>query len=412
MQRAMNGGTADATYIIQKDIAERLQDRGHALTIVAPDELNEVVCTQDPAEPAFVPRTWSASRWFDTTSKVSWHLQDGLGIPYLNVFSNYRRYDACLQCLPGHDLVYERNGLYNAGVAMACKQLDLPYVLFVEADEILEHDYMGKPITGLLRRRAKNIFRNNLHAADSVICVSGQLKNHLVSNWDVPVEKVVVFANAVDIERFRPYPETRAETRAALKVGENPLIIFVGSFYEWHDVSTLLDAFAQVSESHPEARLVLVGDGEQRQNMEQHVDDLGIRHVVQFTGLVARERIPRLMSTADIAAAPYPKLDHELWLSPLKLYEYMASGTVVVASEGGQIKEVIKDGRNGLLVAPGDVAAMSAALSGLIGNPELRAQLGQQARADVEQKNSWDDYILRLERFFSAVIAGQPIAQN
>jgi glycosyltransferase involved in cell wall biosynthesis len=410
MQQALLGGPADATYIIQKGVVEGLLARGHAITNISPSGLNDLVCTPDPQKSVMASGTWSTSGWFHLASKITWRLQDGLKIPYLNVFSNFRRYDACVQCLPGHDIVYERNGIYNAGVALACKQLKLPYVLFVEADEILEHDYMGKPLTGLLRWRAKRIFYNNLHTADCIICVSDQLKKHLISNWDVPSERIITFPNAVDTERFRPYTETRIETRASLDLDNNPLIIFVGNFYEWHDVTTLLDSFAQVLVTYPEARLILVGDGEQRAKMEQHVDVLGIRQAVQFTGFVSHTEIPHLMSTADIAVAPYPRLDHELWLSPLKLYEYMASGTVVVASEGGQIMDVIENGRNGLLVPPEDPLALADALKKLIDDPVLRSQLGKQAREDAVQKHSWQQYLTRLERLFAALVSRKPIS--
>lgn len=401
MQRALCGGAADATYIIQKDVAEGLQSAGHALTFVSPDGLYETVCTQDFLEPAVVPRTWSDSWWFEGASRGSWRMQQMLGVPYLNVFANYRRYDAGLQCLAGHDVVYERNGLFNGGVARACKRLGLPFVLFVEADEILEHDVMGKPLTGLLRWHTGRVFRGNLHAADAVICVSEPLKNHLVSKWDVPAEQVVVLPNAVDVETFRPDHGRAACTHAA------PVIMFVGSFYEWHDVATLLDSFAQVLGTYPDARLVLVGDGESRPAMEQRVDDLGIRPSVAFTGLVARSEIPGLMRTADIGVAPYPNLDHEMWLSPLKLYEYMASGTVIVASAVGQITDVMEHGRNGLLVPPEDVDALAEALCRLIAQPDLRDQLSKQVRADAVQHHSWRQYLARLEHVFRAVIAGE-----
>ncbi|MBE2224177.1 MAG: glycosyltransferase family 4 protein, partial [Anaerolineae bacterium] len=245
----------------------------------------------------------------------------------------------------------------------------------------------------------------NLHTADTIICVSDQLKNHLVSNWNVPAEKIVVFPNAVDTERFRPFPEKRDETRASLNVGEVPLIIFVGNFYEWHDIATLLDAFAQVIDTYPDVRLVLVGDGEQRPLMEQRVDQLGIRHAVQFTGYVLRTEIPALMSAADIAVAPYPQLDHELWLSPLKLYEYMASGTPVIASRTGQIMEVIEDGHNGLLVSPEDPTALAAALMRLLDDAELYAQLSQHVREDAVRKHSWQEYLNRLENLFQSVVS-------
>lgn len=268
---------------------------------------------------------------------------------------------------------------------------------------------MGKPITGLLRWRAGEAIRYNLNAADCIICVSEPLKIHLTTNWGVPAEKIVVFPNVADVERFRPDPEVRAKVRASLGVDTNPLIIFVGNFYQWHDVATLLYAFAQALVAHPDARLVLVGDGAQRQVMWQRAADLGLSHAVQFTGLVAHAEVPRFMAAADIAVVPYPPMKQELWLSPLKLFEYMASGTAVIASRTGQIVDVVQDGRNGLLVPPGDASAMGIALQRLIDDSALRARLGRQAREDAVRKHSWENYISHLERLFAAVIADQPV---
>ncbi|GAB4544492.1 MAG: hypothetical protein Kow0063_38190 [Anaerolineae bacterium] len=409
LRQVAGAGLPEAAYIQQGCIAAGLQARGHDLTFVAPQGLDQVVCTKDPERLRVVPRTWSASRWFDLASRVSWRVQQWLRVPYLNVFSNYRRFDACLQCLPGHDLVYERNSLFSAGVAMACQRLKLPYVVFFDADQILELDFMGKPITGLLRWRASQLLRYNLKAADCVICVSDPARLHLMSTWGVPAEKIAVFPNGVDVQRFRPRPEASAEVRASLGVDSHPLVVFVGSFYHWHDVATLLDAFSLVLEAHPEARLVLVGDGSQRETMMKRAADIGLGDTVQFTGLVGHEEVPRLMAAADVAVAPYPAMERDLWLSPMKLFEYMASGVAVVASHVGQLADVIQDGGNGLLVPPGDAPAMAAALKRLLNDPALRLRLGQQARQDAVEKHSWAHYVSRLERVYAAVIAGQPV---
>lgn len=409
LQQVMRGEPGDAAYIQQGYIARGLRERGHSLSYVAPRNLKEMVCTSDLQRPSLAPQTWSASAWFDLVSKGVWWIQRWLGVPYLNVFSNYRFLDACLQCLPGHDVVHERNGLYNVGVAMACRRLKLPYVLFFDADQIAEHDFMGKPITGLLRWRASRLLRYNLKAADCVICVSEPARAHLMTTWNVPVEKIVVFPNGVDVQRFRPDPEARRQVRAALGMNDDPLAIFVGSFYQWHDVPTLLDAFARLSATHPDARLVLVGDGATRQAMEQHAVALGIGHAVRFMGLVPHAEVPRLVTAADVAIAPYPPMQHDLWLSPMKLFEYMASGMAIIASGVGQLAKVIQDGHNGLLVPPGDAAAMTAALQRLIGDAALRTQLGQQARQDAVREYSWEQYVSRLERLYAAVIACQPI---
>lgn len=401
----------DASYIQQEYIAARLRANGHSLTFVAQRNSYETVCSNDQNQPRVVPLTWSGSLWFDIVSKLSWQAQRLIGVPYLNLFSNYRLFDACLQCLPGHDLVYERNGLYKAGVAMACKRLRLPYILFFDADEILEYDYMGKPITGILRWRAKELIRYNQKVADCIICVSEPAKNHLITAWRVPPEKIVVFPNGVDVQRFQPDFEARLLARASLGIDVNPLIVFVGNFYKWHDVTTLLDAFAHVLVTYPSARLLLVGDGSERFRMMQHAVDIGISSAVKFPGLVPHSEVPHLLCAADIAVAPYPTSMDNFWLSPMKLFEYMASSSAIIASAVGQQTEVIQDGINGLLVPPGDVSAMIVALRKLIDDPALRLRLGQQAREDAIRKHSWDHYNSRLERLCAAVIAGHHFDQ-
>jgi glycosyltransferase involved in cell wall biosynthesis len=104
-------------------------------------------------------------------------------------------------------------------------------------------------------------------------------------------------------------------------------------------------------------------------------------------------------------------MTHELWLSPLKLFEYMATGAAVVASGVGQVADVLQDGSNGLLVPPGDASAMAAAVRRLIDDAPLRSRLGRQAREDAVRKHSWEQYLSRLERLYQAVIASQPVSQ-
>jgi glycosyltransferase involved in cell wall biosynthesis len=268
---------------------------------------------------------------------------------------------------------------------------------------------MGKPITGLLRWRARQILAYNLATARCIVCVSEPARQQLVTNWKVPHAKTVVFPNGVDVDRFCPLPDARREVRATLSLGDGIVFLFVGNFYKWHDVKTLLDAFATVHSRVPNAMLLLVGDGPQKVAMEQRAVELGIGAVVRFTGLVAHREVPRLIAAADVAVAPYPAAEGGLWLSPMKLFEYMASGTATIASAVGQLVDVIDDGRNGLLVPAGDVVGLAGAMQRLAEDRDLRVQLGAQARQDAVRKHSWSQYMIRLERIFLAVRTGSSI---
>ena len=395
--KVMNGEAVDATFIIQTYIAKGLRDRGHQLTVLGAYTPDDALYAGEleSLEPAHF--TWSSSRWFVLANKVVWRIQRLLGIPYLNVFSNLRLMDACMQYFPGKDLVYERNSMHKFGVAMACKRLGMPYILYVEADDILEHDIMKKPIKGLQRLQVGLSMKYNLQAADKVICVSEPLKAHLIKQWKVAAKKIEVFPNVADIRRFHPEAGGSHTVRHSLGIGQAPLIIFVGNFYEWHDVATLLRAFSNLLDTSPHARLLLVGDGEKRHSMAQLASELGIDHAVTFTGMVAHADVPQYMAAADIAVVPYPSLNQEIWLSPLKLFEYMATGNAIIASDVGQLHEWIMEEQNGLLVPPGDVPALAMSLKRLVDDPALRLRLGQKAREEAVKRHSWDRYLSDLE---------------
>jgi glycosyltransferase involved in cell wall biosynthesis len=403
MQMVKRGEIADATYIIQNYIAKGLKARDHSIMFFGSYPPAPVVVTQDLEDITAAARTWSSTPVFNVASALVWRCQRILGVPYLNVFADVRILDAGLRCFPQYDLVYERNGLYRSGVARACKRLGIPYMLYCEADDIFEHDVMGKPIEGLLRWRARRTAKYNLAAADCVVCVSEQLRARLSSQWGVPAERIIVLPNAADVNQFKPDPALRQRVRGALGIEKGPLIVFVGNFYLWHDVTTLLGAFAEVLKGYPDARLLLVGDGAQRAAMMDQAKMRGIAGAVMFKGMVAHSEVPGFLSAADIAVVPYPVLEQDVWLSPLKLFEYMASGIAIVATGVGQVTEIVTDGETGLIVPPGDSASMARAVMRLLDDEELRLHCGDMARKRALERHSWDLYCSRLEQIMVAV---------
>ncbi len=387
----------DAAHIQQKYICEGLNSRRHSITTMAPRDLENVVYENGRAQVGIAKRSWTAASWFIILSKVFWKAQQIFGIPYLNVFSNLRHEDAYLQILPGHDVVFERNSIYSAAAGRAAARLGIPYILFWDADQVAELEYLGKPLTGGLLRRARMLTLENLHSAYAIICVSEISRDRLASYWQVPMKKIHVIPNGVDLSHFRPDPARRAEMRASLHWSDNPLVIFVGSFYPWHDVCTLLDAFAMVLNSHPAARLLLVGNGSEYSKMSAHAHDLGVDGKVLFTGSIPHEEVAGLIDAADIAVVPVPVMQRPMWLSPMKLFEYMASGKAIVASDLGQIAGVITEGKNGLLVPPGEAGALANSIGRLIADPSLRARLGEGAREDAAHNHSWATVIGKIE---------------
>jgi glycosyltransferase involved in cell wall biosynthesis len=119
---------------------------------------------------------------------------------------------------------------------------------------------------------------------------------------------------------------------------------------------------------------------------------------VAFTGAVGFDEIPELLAACDLCVSPHvPNPDGSPFFgSPTKLFEYMAAGRAVVASELGQIGDVLEHGRNGWLVPPGDPAALARAVVHLAYEPRLRSTLGRAARSDVLHRHSWNAHVGRI----------------
>jgi glycosyltransferase involved in cell wall biosynthesis len=179
---------------------------------------------------------------------------------------------------------------------------------------------------------------------------------------------------------------------------------YAGHLYAWKGVDVLLEAIAQVGN----ARCVVAGGHAEEPDLarlQALAARLGIESRVTFTGLIAPSEVPGVLGRADILALPNPASAISTHAtSPLKLFEYMAAGKAIIASNLPAIREVLTHDVNALLVTPGDAGALAAAIRRLAGDPALREALGAAARAAVAEY-SWDRRAERLEALFTEVRA-------
>jgi glycosyltransferase involved in cell wall biosynthesis len=402
----LSGDKAKGNFTHQRYILEGLR-KHNDVDIIVPIDSWEMGINQNDDQLIPFARTWSKSIWFRGAFKLALKIQKIFGIPNLRYFTTLARFDALRKNLLTYDFVLERLGKFRASVALTAKTLNKPYILFADADPIFEENFEGHPLKGLLKWQARNMISFCLKTADKVVCVSSANQRQLENYYAIPQEKFYVLPNCVDTQKFRPYPEKRQMIRQKYNIGQNPLIIFVGSFHEWHDISTLVEAFNSVYKNNSEARLLLVGDGANKPKIERLVSGLGLDKAVIFTGSISFDEVPFLVSAADVTVAPYKKMDVEFWGSPMKLFEYMASGTPLITSMVGQLTEIIRNEDNGVLVEPGDIGALSLAMEKLIDNPTLRCSLSQNARRDVERSFSWEQYADRLENLLDEVLTSR-----
>jgi len=219
---------------------------------------------------------------------------------------------------------------------------------------------------------------------------SPELGGETIEPSSNPSTKVHVVPNAVNPHRFGPRVKAHQPPSAdAFVVG------FVGTLKPWHGLPVLADAFIQFHAQNPAARLLIVGDGPERDALSSALAARGLSDAVHFTGAVTPEEIPGWLASMHVAVAPYPALDN-FYFSPLKLFEYLAAGLPTVASRIGQVTELLREGETGLLVTPGDPTSLCSTLARLRADASLRAQLGANGRAYVERHHTWDAAVARL----------------
>jgi glycosyltransferase involved in cell wall biosynthesis len=284
------------------------------------------------------------------------------------------------------DFIYQRYARFSwAGVAAAVCT-GRPLFLEYNGSEVWvgKHwDRVGS--LGLLERYE----RLNLQAAARIFVVSEVELRNLMARG-VAAEKIVLNPNAVDVEVFRP-GVGGAALRRDLGIENTDLVAgFVGTFGPWHGVVELAQAIKSIPASVP-VRFLLVGSGSLHGEVERLLSAEREHGRVIFTGAVAHERVPALLDACDILVAPHVPLadGSEFFGSPTKIFEYMAMGKAIVASRLGQIGEVLSDGETALLVQPGNIAELSAALVRVAEMPELRARLGANAREAAVKSHTW-----------------------
>jgi glycosyltransferase involved in cell wall biosynthesis len=395
-----------------------LHQAGHDVTLLALQG-RQVLCTKDLrvfksdklSAGHYGRQGLSGSALFKLFESGVRRLQTEFHLPYLALFDSYRMAEASSKNLRGFDLIHERFNLLALGGAWASRRLGIPFVLEVNADLLEQRKFKGIPEKGLRRVFAIWAARTCFNAAAKIICISADLKEHLRTKWNIDESKLTVLPCAADVEAFRPEFGQRSEhVRRGLGLTTEPVVIWVGGFYPWHDLDLLLESFAQVLPRHPNARLVLVGDGQTRPSVEQKVLKNGLGHAVIMTGAIAHTSVPEMLSIADVAVVPAAPVaaNGGGTGTPLKLFEYMASGKAIVATALNQAAEVIQDGYDGLLVEARDVNGFAEAMLTLLNEPVERSRLGQNARRRAVEQHSWEQYTRQLEEIYHNVLGNAP----
>jgi glycosyltransferase involved in cell wall biosynthesis len=206
------------------------------------------------------------------------------------------------------------------------------------------------------------------------------------------IRKITAIPNGVDLEKF-----TNVRGRTS-RIDSPFVILSVGRLEKVKGHKYLVEAFADIKKEIPNARLILVGDGSERDNLEKQADELGIGGAIEFAGEILHDELPRWYHGADVFVMP--SLSEGFGITAI---EAMASVLAVVATRVGSLPEIVRDGETGILVERGNAEQIYSAVLRIYRDETLRLTLEENGKREV-QKFDWRNSATEVYKIYLSLV--------
>jgi PEP-CTERM/exosortase A-associated glycosyltransferase len=288
------------------------------------------------------------------------------------------------------DVIHAHSPVLNALPALKVgERLGIPVVYEVRAfweDAAVDH---GSTHEGSVRYRLTRAMETRaLKRAAHVFTICEGLRQDIVARG-LPADGVTVIPNAVDIEAFTPSGEPDEALKAQLGLSGCTVLGFIGSFYAYEGLDLLVEALPAVLAAKPDVRVLLVGGGPQDAALKAQVAQLGLSDRVVFTGRVPHAEVQRYYDLVDLLVYPRHSMRLTELVTPLKPLEAMAQGRLLLASDVGGHRELIRDGDTGKLFRAGSAPALAQAALDLLAAPQTWPAVRAAGRRFVETERNW-----------------------
>jgi glycosyltransferase involved in cell wall biosynthesis len=236
--------------------------------------------------------------------------------------------------------------------------------------------------------------------ADRFVAVSELDRDRMVQMEKVPAHKVPVIRNAIV-----PRPPTGRDVRAELGIAAGtPVLVVLARLHPQKALRVMIDALARVCAVRPDATLLIAGGplegNPEADRLREQAERLGLGGAVRLLG--RRDDVPDVLAAADIGV-----MSSRYEGTPLAVLDYMEAGLPVVATDVGGVAELVQHDRTGVLVPPGDPAALADALLGLLGDPAERRRLGEAGRARRREEFDYDRTLQRFADLYLELLRGR-----
>ncbi|TVS00158.1 MAG: glycosyltransferase, exosortase A system-associated [Rhodospirillales bacterium] len=262
---------------------------------------------------------------------------------------------------------------------------------------------------GLRYRLSRALETWALRRADAVTCICAGLRQDILARG-IAADQVTTIPNAVNVEAFRGGHARDAELSRSLGLDGRAVIGFIGSFYSYEGLHLALEALPSVLADRPDVRLLMVGGGPEDARLRDLAANRAIVDKVVFVGRVPHDEIRRYYDLIDVLI--YPRLSNRLTelVTPLKPLEAMAMEKIVVASDVGGHRELIRDNETGNLFAAGRADALAVAILRVLAERDQWPRQRAAGRRFVEQERTWRNSVARYAPVYQRLLSKRPEA--
>jgi len=248
-----------------------------------------------------------------------------------------------------------------------------------------------------------------LRRCDRVVALTEGLSRLVQTEYGVLADRVALLPSGTDTSLFHPMETNRCVQEAGLDPACE-YIGFVGSFYRYQGLGTLLEAFERLRARRPAVRLLMVGDGEEASALREQAAQRGLTRWITWTGRVPYSRVPTLIGAMDVCVAPFCGGRGET--SPVKIFDYLACGKPVVASAIPSVAALFALSNGVVLVEPDRAEVLANAVFSLLDRPKESQRLGQDGRTFVEERCGWEAIVQRLRDLVEKMVPHQQSQQR
>jgi glycogen(starch) synthase len=285
----------------------------------------------------------------------------------------------------------------------AARKLQLPFVY--EMRGMWEESAVASgrwKAGGLAHRRFRRMETKVMRNADAVICISETLRQEAISRG-VPAERITIVPNAVSLEESQSEPP-ELFSQVKEKLGESPVVGYIGSLRDLEGVDLTADAVALLREQGMDAKLFVLSSEAGQSELIAHCGGIGISEHAHIAGPVPHEQVAQFYDLIDVFVVSRPDTRVTRLVTPLKPFEAMRSGRALVMSDLPALAEIIEDGNTGLLYPAGDVESLTATIRELLEDEQSRLQLGTAAKNWIVTNRTWESVVANVPSIYQKLV--------